>query len=298
MAGMHGGWAIRVGTRGHPDGWRARSACVVDLSTAVYGSAGGGRRLTPSVPGMSPPMLPTALDRLRAGWRSLGCTPAEQLALGVLVAGALAALGVLWWAQRPARLAPPVGITASAAPGVGASSAPSAAPGQRTQAPPPPGGAAPDADPAVTPPVTVHVTGQVAAPGVYELPAPARVVDALAAAGGPSDAGVTDQLNLAAPLSDGAQVRVPGPGETPPPGGLVAGGAPAASVGEPAAPIDLNAADRATLETIPGIGPVTAERIISRRNELGGFSDVDDLLDIRGIGPATVEELRVAVVVR
>jgi competence protein ComEA len=145
----------------------------------------------------------------------------------------------------------------------------------------------------------VHVTGQVAAPGVYELTPRARVIDALESAGGPVDTAVVDQLNLAAPLTDGAQVRVPGAGETPPPGGLVRGGVTPASPNDgSAAAIDLNTADRATLETIPGIGPVTADRIITRRDELGGFSDVEELLDIRGIGPATVEELQGAVVVR
>jgi competence protein ComEA len=138
--------------------------------------------------------------------------------------------------------------------------------------------------------VVVDVTGAVRKPGVYRMPAGSRVNDAVKRAGGESGKAALDSINLAARLADGQQVVVP---EEPPAG---AGGGPAAVAGaigaEEDAPISLSTATAAELDTIDGIGPVTAEDIIDFREEHGGLSSVDQLDQISGIGPATMEALR------
>ncbi len=136
--------------------------------------------------------------------------------------------------------------------------------------------------------MVVHVAGEVRKPGVYELPAGSRVTDAVDRAGGVSPSGAPDSINLAAKLADGQQVIVPA--EAP------AGGSAAAAVpGDPAAadaPISLGTATMEQLDTIEGIGPVTAQDIIDYRDEHGGLSSVDELDQISGIGPATMDALR------
>lgn len=134
----------------------------------------------------------------------------------------------------------------------------------------------------------VHVAGAVARPGVYRLPPGGRVADAIEAAGGPVPGAELHRLNLAAPLVDGSQVYVPLVGE-PPPQGV---GAPGGGTDAPAGPLDLNTATVVQLEELPGIGPATAAAIVDAREERGGFTSVDDLLDVRGIGPAKLEALR------
>jgi competence protein ComEA len=135
--------------------------------------------------------------------------------------------------------------------------------------------------------VVVDVTGAVRKPGVYRMPAGSRVNDAVKRAGGETGKAALDAINLAARLADGQQVVVPE--EVPGGGGAVA----AAGVGETEdGPISLSTATAAELDTIDGIGPVTAEDIIDFREEHGGLSSVDQLDQISGIGPATMEALR------
>jgi competence protein ComEA len=133
--------------------------------------------------------------------------------------------------------------------------------------------------PAVNGDVVVHVAGRVSSPGVYRLPAGSRVADAVERAGGPSGRGDPDAINLAARLADGQQVVVPAHGGT--------GGADASEDG----PISLGSADQADLESIEGIGPVTAADIVAFRDEHGGVSSIEELDAIPGIGPATIESL-------
>ncbi|WP_307845022.1 ComEA family DNA-binding protein [Actinotalea solisilvae] len=135
--------------------------------------------------------------------------------------------------------------------------------------------------------VVVHVVGQVVAPGVLALPAGSRVVDALAAAGGPLATADLAALNLARELVDGEQVVVPQPGDPPVPSAGPAGG-----VVAPDAPLDLNAADLAALDGLPGIGPVLAERILAWRDEHGRFTSVEELAEVPGIGPGLLGDLR------
>ena len=130
--------------------------------------------------------------------------------------------------------------------------------------------------------VVVHVAGAVSDPGVYRLPAGSRVTDAVERAGGPTGEAAVDGINLAAPLADGQQVVVPGAGAQ--------DGATAAGEG----PISLGTATVEELDTIEGIGPVTAQNIVDYREEQGGLSSVEELDEISGIGPATMEALRSA----
>jgi competence protein ComEA len=150
---------------------------------------------------------------------------------------------------------------------------------------------------AVTEPaeLVVHAAGAVAAPGIHRLPAGSRVADLLAAAGGPAPDADLDLVNLAAALTDGAQVRFPRVGE------LVAapveGTVEAAADGAASGPVDLNTASATDLEALPGVGPTIAAAIVEHRERNGPFRSVDDLLDVPGIGPAKLDQLRGAATV-
>ena len=139
---------------------------------------------------------------------------------------------------------------------------------------------------AATPPVVVHVVGAVIRPGVVNLAAGARVADAVAAAGGPAPGAELAAVNLARVLADGEQVVVPLPGAT---SGVTSG----AGAGLPGPTlVDLNAADAADLDTLPGIGPVLADRIVAWRERNGRFSAVEELAEVTGIGPALLAGVR------
>lgn len=141
--------------------------------------------------------------------------------------------------------------------------------------------------------VVVDVAGQVTAPGVYRLPAGSRVEDALRAAGGVVPGADVSTLNRARKLVDGEQLAVGVPGAAVGPAGGPAG-SPSAAVG---GKVDLNAADLTALETLPGVGPVTAQHILDWRTEHGHFSTIDELRDVSGIGPVKFDAIRDAVTV-
>jgi competence protein ComEA len=132
--------------------------------------------------------------------------------------------------------------------------------------------------------VTVHVTGAVARPGVYELPAGSRVQDAVDLAGGSTPEGDPNSLNLAAVVGDAARVYVPLVGEDAP---LLVAGEPV-----PQGPVDVNRASAGELDDLPGIGPATAAAIVTERERNGPFVSVDDLDRVQGIGPVKLEGLR------
>jgi competence protein ComEA len=144
---------------------------------------------------------------------------------------------------------------------------------------------------AVDPTVWVHVVGRVASPGVVALPEGSRVGDAVAAAGGALPDADLAGLNLAAVVQDGAQIRVPAPGEEPPAAADDGAGGGGGSGGGGGA-VDVNTAGSAELQTLPGIGPVLADRIVAWRDANGPFPDVDALLDVSGIGPAVLGQIR------
>lgn len=229
------------------------------------------------------------LSSLRRAVATRAVASASEIA-GLLVVGtvALALLGLLWWQQRPAGSLPAPVAHESASTEASATPAAVSSPGLLGPTPLP-----------TAAPLVVHVAGAVREPGVYTLAAGARVVDAVDAAGGLRPDADEAAVNLAQPLIDGAQVRVPEPGEAPLAGTGVLPAAPSSGgASSTSAPIDLNAADATALEGIPGVGPVTAERIVAHRQEVGGFRSVDDLLDVRGIGEARLAEISEHVVVR
>lgn len=200
----------------------------------------------------------------------VGLGPAQVAVLAVIVALGLAV--TTWWVVRgDAETVPPPGSQALATSGE-LLALPAVAETGAT------------AGPATT--VTVDVAGKVRRPGIAVLDAGARVVDALEAAGGARPGVDLSTLNLARVLVDGEQILVgrpaaaavlPGGGATPPTA--------------PVALVDLNRASQAELETLPEVGPVTAAAILAWRDEHGGFSAIDELLEVDGIGDATLARI-------
>ncbi|MGI9539455.1 MAG: ComEA family DNA-binding protein, partial [Miltoncostaeaceae bacterium] len=135
----------------------------------------------------------------------------------------------------------------------------------------------------------VHVAGAVRRPGVYRLPAGARVQAAVRAAGGPTKRAFVAGLNMAAVVQDGQQVVVPR---------RTAGGSGGGvdGPGDTAGPISLSSATADQLQDIDGVGPTIAERIVEWRRQQGGFASVDQLLEVPGIGEGRLEALRPHVV--
>ncbi|MGV3714178.1 ComEA family DNA-binding protein [Pseudolysinimonas sp.] len=145
-----------------------------------------------------------------------------------------------------------------------------------------PGGRETEAPVPATAAIYVHILGEVTRPGLYELRDGDRAVDAVAAAGGFTEAADAGGLNLARFVSDGEQIIVPAVGET------SAASPGVASDGR----VNLNTADAAALDTLPGVGPATAAKILAWRERNGRFESVEDLLDVGGIGEAKLEALR------
>jgi competence protein ComEA len=133
----------------------------------------------------------------------------------------------------------------------------------------------------------VHVAGAVRRPGVYDLPPGARVQDAVRRAGGPKPGANIDAVNLAARLVDGQQIVVPGREAAP-----VAAAGEGAPGAPPAAPVSLGSATPEQLQTLDGVGPATAQKIVAYRTEHGGFRSVDDLANVPGIGPKKLAAIK------
>jgi competence protein ComEA len=136
--------------------------------------------------------------------------------------------------------------------------------------------------------LVVQVAGAVVQPAVYRVADGSRVGDVVARAGGPTADADPSALNLAARVVDGQRVYVPRVGEIV----TAATSSEPDTLPSPAAPLDLNSADLDQLEALPGIGPATAQSIVDQRERNGPFQSVDDLLDIRGIGPAKLDAIR------
>ncbi len=141
--------------------------------------------------------------------------------------------------------------------------------------------------------VVVDVVGAVRQPGLYRLPQGSRIADAVARAGGAIGKAELAQVNLAAPLADGEQVVVPKRGAA---GAVAPSGAGAGAGAGPPAPVQLSTATLEQLETLPGIGPVMAQKILDYRTKHGAFSSVDELDAVSGIGPKRLDQLRDLVV--
>ncbi|MFN3865216.1 MAG: helix-hairpin-helix domain-containing protein [Demequina sp.] len=192
-------------------------------------------------------------DATRVRWRL-----EPRVAVTAAVALALLALGA-WWAAR-AEPALPAHVQSSSVPSLSASSVARPAP-------------APSA--AV---VVVHVSGEVATPGLVTLSADARVADAIDLAGGAAPTADLAAVNLARRPHDGEHVHVPAIGEAP-------------VVAELAGPVDVNSASAEQLETLPGIGPVLAGRIVADREANGRYASLEDLARVSGVGDALVAGL-------
>lgn len=135
------------------------------------------------------------------------------------------------------------------------------------------------------PEVVVDVVGAVRRPGLYRLREGGRIADALASAGGTTAKADLELVNLAAPIADGEQIVVPRRGAAGPASGAGASAA-------PTGPVHLSTATVEQLDALPGIGPVTAQKIVDYRTAHGAFHSVDELDAIAGIGPARLEQLR------
>jgi competence protein ComEA len=236
------------------------------------------RGLTPgtALAGWLHDRLPPTLQ----GRVQLGASHLTVVAL--IVAAALAA--TCWWVIRADGAATGVPVAADRSRGSSATPlvtpvASAAASSRATAAP---------VSPSPSGTIIVDVAGKVRRPGIATLPAGARVVDALRAAGGARRGVDLGSLNLARVLSDGEQILV---GVPAPPG--IAASAAAAPVGTGAPPtlVNINTAGQAELETLPGVGPVTAQAILRWRSENGSFTAVDDLLEVSGIGDATLAKI-------
>ena len=255
--------------------------------------------------------------------------PAIRALLAVITA-CLAVAAWWWWSGRPHEVitASPAVVLATGDPVTGVSPAASAPSGSVPVAPTPqvmpaaagawspvspssesPSPSATPSDP-VAPDLVVHVSGDVARPGIVQLAPGSRVADAVAAAGGVTRRRAADSVNLARPVVDGEQIVVdadvpaasrPAQGGPSPAGGagtsapVEGGGAPGSvlggTVGAPLV-LDLNVADAAALETLPGVGPVLAGRIVQWRADNGSFTSVDELGEVSGIGDAILARLR------
>ena len=229
-----------------------------------------------------------------------GVPPAAVAAVAVVLA--VAVVGALWrWWPR----GEPAGLSAGIARAeTGAAEASSSGVSLGLAAP---GGATAKAA-GVSGPVTVHMVGAVIHPGVYELPAAARVRDAVNAAGGLSGNAAQESVNLARPLADGEQIVIPTQDEyakatagagTPNVSGagkgvVSPGGASAENPGAPSAGtvVNINTADAAALDALPGVGPSTAAKIVADRDANGPFATPDDLGRVSGIGPKKLDALR------
>jgi competence protein ComEA len=195
--------------------------------------------------------------------------------LAVLLA-AIAAGGLLLWLRRPQ----PMPIVIS------------------TPAPTVPPTTVPTPTPA---PLRVYVTGAVRQPDVYLFATGSIVKDAIAAAGGATADADLDRINLAIQLQDQQQVYVPRQGEGTPPTPLLST-VPAVDASRtgllPLAAIDINSASAAELETLPGIGPTYAQRIVEYREQNGPFAAIEEVQEVKGIGPSTFEKLEGLITVR
>ena len=221
-------------------------------------------------------------DRLQA----LAGSRRETWVVAAVVAVAVLVAVLLWSRGAPANIAPPAHYSSDApAPVAESSSGSTLAPATPT--------------PQSTGVVIVYVAGAVRRPGVYELAPGARVADAIQGAAGPRRGAELDALNLAELVTDGAKIYVPHRGESVAgmpsasagSSGYPASSTPTSGAGAPAT-VSINSADEATLETIPGIGSVKAAAILDYRSQIGAFSSIDQLLEVTGIGPATLESIR------
>jgi competence protein ComEA len=258
------------GSSGAADGWAERAGPPAEPDSGRGADLEGGTASDPGSPSSDVPSGP--------GLRVIVVLAAVALALG----GGLLLRG---WPRQP-DVIPSPGSVAGVAPGwpAGGPSPVGEASGQPEAGDP---FAAPAASPSASPSLVVHVAGEVRRPGVVVLPPGSRVGDAVAAAGGLRRGGSLGPANLARVLTDGERIEIGPDAPASAPGSPSGAGPGGAEV-----PVDLNTATAEQLDALPGIGPVTAAKILAWRAEHGRFSLVDELAEVPGIGPRTLEELK------
>ena len=272
-------------------------------SSAGEGPAGGGSGSAGEGRHRPPPRVLTVPVAFRGARVAVSVRAVVAFVLVLVVAAVFFAVRVARAQQAAAPQSVPTGEglvareSVPAAFATGATGAAGATPGDPSQT----SGASARGSPGRL--VVIDVVGQVARPGVVTVPDGSRVVDVLAAVGGALAGADVQRLNLARLVADGEQVFVPRPGETPPvlvgalsgagsgsgagSAGTGAGGAPAA-----VALVDLNTATLAALDTLPGVGPILAQRILDWRAQHGRFASVDELGEVSGIGDKLLEQIR------
>ncbi len=276
--------------RPDPHDGHGRLAAVLD--PRLGGRPGAGGHPADEAPTVPLPVVPPpgrrrsrlavlADGRLPVGWRNARLDPGRPGALALLLTAALAAVlaavGVWWERPRAEPVAsglPALVDTTAAAPTGPAPTRPAPTPGPPEQ-------------------LVVAVAGRVVRPGLVRVPAGARVADVLEAAGGPLPDTDLAGVNLARKVNDGEQVAVGVPGATDAAAPPAAAGA--AGQAAPGAPLDLNAATAEQLDALPGVGPVTAQRIVEWRTRNGRFATVDQLREVEGIGERRFGQLRALV---
>lgn len=283
-----------VGRTGETAGGPADEAPARPTRRSGVADDGAGRRTRRA----AQEILPAGGVRLPGALDGAMISPPWRAVLGAAVLVVLAVAAMTWRVMSATAIAEPVETAYSAAPtspavdDASTASPSSTAAASHAPASPPPAGAA---GARAAPSAVVHVIGRVKSPGVVTVPAGARVQDAITAAGGPVRGADLAAVNLARRAVDGEQILVPAVGEVPvtAPAAPVAP-APSAGSAPPGAapgPIDLNTADQATLETLPGVGPVLAQRILQWREDHGRFSSVDELAEVNGVGEKRFAEL-------
>ena len=280
-----------VGTADHESGREAR---------VVVAAGRGGRHRPAAGPGLVTTPLALRGARIHVSWQAVVAFVVVLLFAAVVFAVRVARADQTS-TSRPVGSAAPAGVVGRSLPSAFATTG-----GTGPAAPPPSesvaagGGGSGAGSKAGLATIVVHIVGQVARPGVVTVVSGARVVDAITLAGGPLPGADVQQVNLARTLVDGEQVSVPKPGETIPAagaagaaGGVADGGARVgAAAGVAGALIDLNGADVATLDGLPGVGPVLAQRIVDWRTEHKRFTTVDELGEVSGIGDKLLSQIR------
>ncbi|QUX31910.1 helix-hairpin-helix domain-containing protein [Nocardiopsis akebiae] len=289
------GGSAKRGTGEAPDRGTVPSARRVGASEGTPGPGpwpdpAGGRHRRPERPPsgyaeFGPEPSGPLLERLARRWPPRAAL-SRRAVIVLAVLGALAVVLVLALYHRPTTVPAPEMVTRAApehVPAAEGDGAQSPAREAGTEAGGADSGGAGDAAPEED--LVVHVGGEVSDPGLYTLPSGSRVADAVEEAGGALPDADLDLLNLARPLVDGEQVLV---GVPVPAGAGVTGSGPQGAGGL----VDINRADRALLETLPGIGTVIADNIVSYREEHGPFRSVDDLVNVDRIGDKILADLQ------
>ncbi|WSU99403.1 ComEA family DNA-binding protein [Streptomyces sp. NBC_01023] len=296
----------RVGEGGRPLGGAPSGGVLSGGAPGGDAPLGGAPSGGPD-PGRTGAVVARAGEALRERlplWVQARCglTPRTLAALAVVLVAAAVLAAQHFWAGRP-RSVPAPAVVSAGLPAAGPRptggeqppSGPHPSPGPPLSAGPLPPGAGPARPGAAAARIVVDVSGKVRRPGIQRLPAGSRVTDALRAAGGVKDGTDTSGLNQARVLTDGEQVVVGGPSV---PEGTAAGGAgggtggPGAPAASATGPVSLSSATVEQLDTLPGVGPVLAQHIIDYRTEHGGFTSVDELRQVTGIGDRRFSDLQ------